>query len=66
LGVKLSDIAKVISQFKGVARRMDLVSMKKMNMLIIDDYAHHPTELERNDQYNQESSFNDYKIVASF
>lgn len=44
LGVELKDIASVISNFKGVARRLELVYNHK-NLLVIDDYAHHPTEL---------------------
>lgn len=44
LGIELKEIASVISNFKGVARRLELVYNTK-ELLVIDDYAHHPTEL---------------------
>lgn len=44
LGIELKDIAKVISNFRGVARRLELV-YSSQDLIVIDDYAHHPTEL---------------------
>lgn len=44
LGIDLKDISKVISNFKGVARRLEQVYQAN-DLIVIDDYAHHPTEL---------------------
>lgn len=45
LGVKQSDILKGLSQFKGVERRLENKG-EKFGWLVIDDYAHHPTEIK--------------------
>ncbi len=44
LGAKFEDIQKVISDFEGVSRRLEKLKNDD-ELLIIDDYAHHPTEL---------------------
>lgn len=44
IGADLSDIAKVIGDFEGVSRRQEIIYAKN-DFLIMDDYAHHPTEL---------------------
>ncbi len=43
-GVKPQNIGQAIASFKGVSRRFELVYSGK-NITLIDDYAHHPTEL---------------------
>ncbi len=45
LGLDESDIRKGLASFKGVLRRLDIVD-EVNSILIIDDYAHHPTEIE--------------------
>ena len=41
----LSEVCKAVSEFQGVGRRFEkLLEYKKM--VIIDDYAHHPTEIK--------------------
>jgi len=44
LGADLKDIAAVIRDFAGVARRLETL-YDKDDCIIIDDYAHHPTEI---------------------
>lgn len=44
-GIAFSDIAKALSNFNGVKRRFQTKS-KIDNVWIVDDYAHHPTEIE--------------------
>jgi len=45
LEISLTDIRKYLSEFTGTSRRMEV--MGKFNgALIIDDYAHHPTEIK--------------------
>ena len=43
-GVPLQTIAKALLTFKGIKRRFTYV-IKTENMVLIDDYAHHPTEI---------------------
>ena len=44
IGIKVTQIKKSITDFKGVERRLTHVGTVK-NIEIIDDYAHHPTEI---------------------
>jgi len=44
-GVAASDIAKALESFKGVRRRFSY-QIKKQGLVYIDDYAHHPTEID--------------------
>ena len=43
-GVSLQNIAKSLKSFKGIKRRFSF-KIKTDNLVIIDDYAHHPTEI---------------------
>ncbi len=43
-GVSLQAIAKALLTFKGVKRRFSYI-IKSENLVLIDDYAHHPTEI---------------------
>lgn len=45
LGISESVIREALASFKGVKRRFEFV-IKKENLVYIDDYAHHPTEIE--------------------
>ena len=45
LGIKMDTIQLALSTFKGVARRMQIVYHKNY-LTIMDDYAHHPTEIK--------------------
>lgn len=44
LGVKFEDIQNALKQFSGVGRRFDIVG-EAGGILVVDDYAHHPTEV---------------------
>ncbi len=44
LGVEFNKIKKALESFKGVRRRFEVKYNKEI--LVIDDYAHHPTEVE--------------------
>nr|WP_196779812.1 UDP-N-acetylmuramate--L-alanine ligase [Campylobacter concisus] len=41
----LKDIRENLSNFKGIKKRFDILSANK-NFVLIDDYAHHPTEIK--------------------
>ena len=43
-GLPLSDIANAIGTFKGIQRRFSY-KIKRKDFVLIDDYAHHPTEI---------------------
>ena len=42
-GVSLETVAKILEGFSGVRRRFDVLA--RGPVLVVDDYAHHPTEL---------------------
>lgn len=45
LGIPFQDIAKALYQFQGAKRRFQVIDEVE-DILVIDDYAHHPTEIE--------------------
>lgn len=47
LGFKFSDYSKYFEEFSGMGRRFQLVAQnKEKNIKIVDDYAHHPSEIK--------------------
>lgn len=46
LGIPAEQIAKTLERYTGTQRRFDLIGITKDNVKIIDDYAHHPTEIK--------------------
>ncbi len=45
LGMEFSSIESVIGDFKGADRRFDVLRLDS-DILLVDDYAHHPTEIK--------------------
>ncbi|MCW3490537.1 UDP-N-acetylmuramate--L-alanine ligase [Dethiobacter alkaliphilus] len=45
LGVSFADIQKGLGEFRGADRRFQFLYQKN-DLLVIDDYAHHPTEVQ--------------------
>lgn len=45
LGGEKADIKRAIKEFKGAGRRFEITGQKK-GITVVDDYAHHPTEIE--------------------
>lgn len=45
LGIDFFHIAEALKEFQGVKRRMEIVGEEK-GILVIDDYGHHPTEIQ--------------------
>jgi UDP-N-acetylmuramate--alanine ligase len=45
VGVELSVIKKALASFKGVKRRFEFI-LRNDKIVFVDDYAHHPTEIE--------------------
>lgn len=46
LGIDLDTIVDTLEHYSGTQRRFDIVGKTKNGMQIIDDYAHHPTEIK--------------------
>ncbi len=45
LGAKAADIRQGLLDFRGIGRRFEF-QIREANLIYIDDYAHHPTELQ--------------------
>jgi len=63
-GVEADKIAKALYSFKGVKRRFSY-QIKEDNLVYIDDYAHHPTEINAVSQAVKELYPNE-KVLAIF
>ena len=46
LNIDLDIIKKGIKKYKGVKRRFEIKYKTNNNIMIVDDYAHHPTEVD--------------------
>ena len=46
LGVESQLIAKSLSEFSGIERRLEIIGMRKCGAPVIYDYAHHPSEIK--------------------
>jgi len=64
LGMEFEDIKKGLERFKGVFRRFQ-PKMDHDNILVIDDYAHHPTEVQATIKAARKG-WEDRRIVAVF
>jgi len=65
LGISFTEIAKTMETYRGVHRRMEIVASTDDNILIIDDYAHHPTEIKATLSALR-SSWQSRRIIAVF
>lgn len=45
-GVDTSVIIKTLREFKGTKRRFDVLGVTEGGVMLVDDYAHHPTEIK--------------------
>ncbi len=46
LGISAEVIVSTLAAFTGTQRRFDVIGVTKNNVKIVDDYAHHPTEIK--------------------
>lgn len=46
LGIEVADIVSTLESYSGTQRRFDVIGITKNNIKIVDDYAHHPTEIK--------------------
>jgi len=63
-GVSTEDIRKALVSFKGIRRRFSF-QIQKDYLVFIDDYAHHPTEINAVHQAVREL-YPDQKVLAIF
>ena len=63
-GSPIKSVAKALASFKGVQRRFSY-QIKSKNLVYIDDYAHHPTEINAVNQAVREL-YPSQKVVAIF
>jgi len=63
-GISNQDIAKALGSFKGIKRRFSY-QIKTENLVYIDDYAHHPTEINAVHQAVREL-YPNQKVLAIF
>ncbi len=64
-GLETEQIARGLKLFKGAKRRMERVGTLPSGALLYDDYAHHPTEIEKTLSALR-THFPDKKIVCIF
>ncbi|AFL81356.1 UDP-N-acetylmuramate--L-alanine ligase [Aequorivita sublithincola DSM 14238] len=62
-GSPIDCLPKALASFKGVKRRFSY-KIKTENMVLIDDYAHHPTEIDALFQAVDEMYPNDHKQIV--
>ena len=62
-GIENSEILKALKSFQGVQRRFQMIG-KVNNIQIVDDYAHHPTEIKATLQAARSS--HNGRIIAIF
>ncbi|MDO0823585.1 UDP-N-acetylmuramate--L-alanine ligase [Desulfosporosinus nitroreducens] len=65
IGIPIKEILSSLSQFNGTKRRFEHVGSNTNGALIVDDYAHHPTEI-RTTLEGARLSFPDRRIRAIF
>jgi len=65
LGVSFREIIEILETFQGVHRRMEIVANLNDKILILDDYAHHPTEIKATLSALR-ASWQDRRIIAVF
>jgi UDP-N-acetylmuramate--alanine ligase len=65
LGISFMEITKILETFQGVHRRMEIVANLNDKILILDDYAHHPTEIKATLSALR-TSWQDRRIIVVF
>lgn len=64
VGAKFEDVKRGLARFQGVARRFERVGVAG-DVLFVDDYAHHPTEIEATLSAAR-ATLGDRRLVAVF
>ena len=64
LGVPIDTVIKALSSFEGVKRRFEILGRFKNGIVVVDDYAHHPTEIQGILKVAKQQRFK--KVIAIF
>lgn len=64
LGIEFDDIKKAIIKFRGTKRRFEIIGQTENNVIVVDDYAHHPTEIKAT--LDAANNFHQGRIIAVF
>ncbi len=64
LGIKLTDVSDAAKTFKGVKRRQEIVGGKQ-GVIVLDDFAHHPTAVRETIRAVREK-YKNHRIIAVF
>ena len=59
--MNIEDIKVNLAKYKGIKKRFDIVQ-KSENLIVIDDYAHHPTEIKAT--FESVNLYNNYKNLS--
>lgn len=46
LDIPFEDIAAGLKSFRGTGRRFEILGVTELDVVVVDDYAHHPTEIK--------------------
>ncbi len=65
LGLKFQDIVEILSRFRGVKRRQEIIFQLSDQFMIIDDYGHHPSEIKATLQAIK-NGWPDYRLITVF
>ena len=65
LGISIKDIKRGLAQFMGTKRRSEFIRQLEGGALLFDDYAHHPTEIDKTLRAFKQS-YPDKKILCIF
>ena len=65
LGVDFSAVASGLGDFRGTGRRFEHLGVSASGVLVVDDYAHHPTEIQAT-LLAARSLYPNRRIVAAF
>jgi UDP-N-acetylmuramate: L-alanyl-gamma-D-glutamyl-meso-diaminopimelate ligase len=67
VGVAISDAIKALMTFKGVARRLEKKAVIQENIIIFDDFAHHPTAIKTTlDGAKKHYKNSEFHVVVDF
>ena len=64
LGIPIDTVIKALSFFEGVKRRFEILGRFKNGVVVVDDYAHHPAEIQAILSVAKQQRFK--KIIAIF
>ena len=61
--ISKESIKKGLEEYKGVERRFEFIDKYKDNILVYDDYAHHPTEIKATLESTQKINYHENWVV---